>query len=948
MPQLRLHSPAFIPGLGSDLPIPGNDVTVGRSPDNQLVIPEASVSLHHARIQQTPQGWVLTDLGDTNGIWIGVRRVDRLQLTAGQLFRIGGVALEFIEDGQQPALIDEKVNPDGPLSGSTITQGSGVRQTGASQHEAIRIEAGARSDPTQVNPPDWELPTDPEPPGGIHPAGEPLRSAPPSSRRRMGGGALVAGLLGLLVLGFAVTLGAVFALRWLTKVRQPTRRAVVTTTAPPAASPSQRVAPPPALPPITLADHAIEALDVEQRVEVPGVLTVQLPARALGKATHLVVARAPALGVEFCGATRPASNPVEIVTAYNAHWAEPANLEMSVDAEQLEQSGVPTVAIGLRDPADEVWHLLPTAYDPERRVARVQLWQPGFVALFFLKGPDVVSTSEHFALLREPKPEASASATAERPERALSQLEAALSAYRKMGFRISDGMRFVCASQANPRKSAALLPVLAGRELTQNRSTALARAAFATVVPAYLNTGSMRGREFWFSAMYDALARQAIGVRPKTTTPSFKRLASPLTAEDWPGPALYLNLLAKLGDSGPDLFRIWSETTRVMSELDARSGNQAQSPVLAIDLALQQMTQKSLLEHHTNLVTEQLLSERGRKADQLRSREVCSQGAQLAVQERNGKATLDVPSSFTARWLCLVIAANAPGTRLVHLQLAADAPSGVALRLLDLGSGQIVEPGLSASRAVRLDVRNNQVLVLGAVNASMSQAASIGLRFDDVTPLVSLQPAEASSVWAGQEIPWTLELTGAPEELKTVSVQWDFGDGTAKARSEWTVNAKGMLRVAQAHAWAREGSHTERAVVFDAAQPGAELVAAARTVSVQAIRLELLPNPAPAAPRTDVKLQAKATGLVPEGALYRFDFGDGSRPATTVSPEVTHQYSDPGEYAVITELLAGPGSHQVLATARTTLSIRSAESQPSDPAEAQPVGPAAAGATPEP
>jgi hypothetical protein len=924
MPQLRLHSPAFIPGLGSDLPIPGDDVTVGRSPDNQLVIPEASVSAHHARIQHTPAGWLLTDLGDSNGIWVGVRRVSELQLTAGQLFRIGGVALEFVDDGQTPILIDEKVNPDGPFSGSSITRGSGVRQTDASLHDAILHELGVHSDPTQVNPPDWELPTDPEPP---RQSSSPVRLAPPSSRRRKRTRRLAAGLLGLTVLGFAVTLGAVFALRWLTKVRYAPRRAAPAATSAPSAS--NRAQTPPVLPEITLADRTVDALDIEQRIELAGLLNLQLPARALRKTTHIVIARAPALGVEFCGATQAVSNPIEIATAYNAHWAEPATLELTVDVEQLAKSGVPAVAVGFRDAAEQAWHLLPTAYDSERRVARVQIWQPGFVGLFFFNGPEVFSASEHFALLRQPKPGApSAPGAAERPDRALGQLESALSEYRRLGFRIPDGQHFVCASQSTPPKSTALMPVFGRRELTRTHSHALARAAFVSLVPAYLDSGSMRGREFWFSAMFDALASQVSGARTTPQVPSFKRLANPLIAEDWPSPPLFLTLLSRLGDPSPDLFRIWTDTTHVMTELDAKSGNEAQSPVLAVDLALQEITKKSLLEHHTGLVTERLLSEQGRSLEQLRSHDVCAQVTHLAADARSGSANLEVPSSFTARWSCVVIEPKSNGTRIMSLRLASDPPGSLSVRLLRLGSGRALEPGPTAGRAVRFEVRSSEVLVLSAVNANMGQSASLGLKLEDVTPTAALTPAEAASARVGQEVQTTLSLSGVPEDLKTVLVQWEFGDGSPKVSSEWTVNASGTLRVAQTHAWPREGSYTLRAVVSDVARPTSELVVASRNVTVQSTKLELSTTPSNPAPQTDVKLHAKASGPLPDSVAYRFDFGDGSGPTTVSLPEATHQYARPGEYAVAIELLAGPGSSDVLATARTTLSIRSGETPP--------------------
>lgn len=919
VPHLRLHSPASIAGLGSEFEIPSQDVTVGRSAENQLVIPESSVSPRHARIQQTPQGWVLTDLENTNGIWVGVRRVNELQLTPGQLFRIGGVALEFVDDGQVPGIINERNDPDRRTLRSATIEGSGIRETDPSLH----------SNPAQVEPPDWEAPFSPE---ELYPLSDTPSWAPDSQSKGGRAGRIVAVLLGLTVLGFAVTMGAVFALRWLTKVRHsirpvPSQPAATATANKRAESPSQWLA-------VTLADAAVDSLGAEQRVDVPNLLNLQLPANALHKATHVVIARAPSSGAEFCGATVNPTTVLEIATAYNSHWSQPATLEMVVDADQLARTRVPAMAIGFRDSMDQAWQLLPTEYDAARKVARAHLWQPGFVALYFFKGAEVYSASDHFAILLEPKTydaQSAAPIADEQPLNALAQLESALSEYQKMGFRIAEGLHFTCASQANPPHSAALMPVFARRELPRPRSHALARAAFATIAAAYVSPGSMRGREFWFASMFDALATRISGVHVTSASPSYKRLASPLIADDWPSPPLYLSLLTKAGDPQPDLFRIWNDTTHVMTELDAKAGNEGQSPVLAVDLALQEMTKQSLLEHYAGYVNERLLAEHGLTLEALRSHDVCTQIAQLAEASRAGNATLEIPSSFTARWACLVIDARPDSVRSVQLKLAADTPASVSLRLLRLGSGQAVEPGLSAAHPLRVEVKSNEVFLLSAVNANMSQSASVRVVFDDVSLSASMVPSEATVVRLGQDVLSTLSLTSISEDRKTLVVQWEFGDGSPNAGSEWTANANGTLRVAQPHAWSKEGSYVVRATVFDAAQPTQALAAATRNVTVQSLKMEIRASSANPQPLADVTLHAKVSGPLPESPVYRFTFGDGSSPTSSSSPEVTHKYASVGDYNVTVELGAAPELTEALATAKLALSIRAADGASTSP-----------------
>lgn len=52
-------------GYGYDLERPV--VVIGRGQDCDIILDEHQVSRQHARLQQTPQGWTLVDLGSTNG-----------------------------------------------------------------------------------------------------------------------------------------------------------------------------------------------------------------------------------------------------------------------------------------------------------------------------------------------------------------------------------------------------------------------------------------------------------------------------------------------------------------------------------------------------------------------------------------------------------------------------------------------------------------------------------------------------------------------------------------------------------------------------------------------------------------------------------------------------------------------------------------------------------------
>jgi predicted component of type VI protein secretion system len=73
-------------------------LTVGRTSDNDIIIPDASVSSSHGEFTHDGSVWSFTDLGSTNGTKINGERVQTLELGNGAQFEIGNVATTFYED----------------------------------------------------------------------------------------------------------------------------------------------------------------------------------------------------------------------------------------------------------------------------------------------------------------------------------------------------------------------------------------------------------------------------------------------------------------------------------------------------------------------------------------------------------------------------------------------------------------------------------------------------------------------------------------------------------------------------------------------------------------------------------------------------------------------------------------------------------------------------------
>lgn len=68
---------------------PAGTLTVGRSPDNDIVVRDVLASRHHAIVHHVPSGLEIDDLGSVNGTFVGGARVSRAQLSDGDVVTIG-------------------------------------------------------------------------------------------------------------------------------------------------------------------------------------------------------------------------------------------------------------------------------------------------------------------------------------------------------------------------------------------------------------------------------------------------------------------------------------------------------------------------------------------------------------------------------------------------------------------------------------------------------------------------------------------------------------------------------------------------------------------------------------------------------------------------------------------------------------------------------------------
>src|SRR5439155_11404841 len=81
----------------------GGVATIGRALDCTVVVDERDVSRKHAKIESTPDGLLLTDLGSSTGVWIGSTEVKSQLIRPGDRVRLGEhVLLECALVGAAP------------------------------------------------------------------------------------------------------------------------------------------------------------------------------------------------------------------------------------------------------------------------------------------------------------------------------------------------------------------------------------------------------------------------------------------------------------------------------------------------------------------------------------------------------------------------------------------------------------------------------------------------------------------------------------------------------------------------------------------------------------------------------------------------------------------------------------------------------------------------------
>ncbi len=84
--------------VGQSFPLNAGVTTFGRVPGNDVVLPNASVSSNHSKIEQISGNFVLVDLDSTNGTFVNNARITTAELSRNDVIRFGDVVLTIKGD----------------------------------------------------------------------------------------------------------------------------------------------------------------------------------------------------------------------------------------------------------------------------------------------------------------------------------------------------------------------------------------------------------------------------------------------------------------------------------------------------------------------------------------------------------------------------------------------------------------------------------------------------------------------------------------------------------------------------------------------------------------------------------------------------------------------------------------------------------------------------------
>ncbi len=113
-----------------------NEITIGRSTENDIVLNDNTVSRNHAKIVRTKKGYILTDLGSFNGTRLNEKAIQAALLANQDRIKIGLVQILFLSAEKAPSL-----KPDTVILSNETEFESGRERIIKSSPEACQMDS---------------------------------------------------------------------------------------------------------------------------------------------------------------------------------------------------------------------------------------------------------------------------------------------------------------------------------------------------------------------------------------------------------------------------------------------------------------------------------------------------------------------------------------------------------------------------------------------------------------------------------------------------------------------------------------------------------------------------------------------------------------------------------------------------------------------------------------
>jgi len=135
-----------------------DDLSIGRSKDRDIILPDHTISRKHARMSKTPDGYLLEDLGSHNGTFVNASRITTHILRHNDQVKIGASMLTFLDESARaatPPVEESKPVVDEPedLQEREVIESGPVAEEEDGQELLISIKSdGAAKEDEEIAP----------------------------------------------------------------------------------------------------------------------------------------------------------------------------------------------------------------------------------------------------------------------------------------------------------------------------------------------------------------------------------------------------------------------------------------------------------------------------------------------------------------------------------------------------------------------------------------------------------------------------------------------------------------------------------------------------------------------------------------------------------------------------------------------------------------------------